>query len=114
MKIYEHPKCTTCKKARAYLEKKGIVPEVLDITKDAPSKEELKQAFATEKKLSRLFNTSGMLYRELGLKERLALMTDEEAIEMLSRQGMLVKRPFLITEKGILVGFKEKEWAEFL
>lgn len=114
MKVYEHPKCTTCKKAREYLKKKGITPEFVDITKDAPSKAELKRAFAKNKRMKTLFNTSGMLYRELGLKERLELMSDEEALEILSRQGMLVKRPFLITEKGVLVGFKENEWESEL
>lgn len=114
MKVYEHPKCSTCKKAREYLKKKGISPEYVDITRAAPSREELKRAFALNGKVKTLFNTSGMLYRELKLKERLELMTDDEALDILSKQGMLVKRPFLITEKGILVGFKEKEWESTL
>jgi len=114
MKLYEHPRCTTCKKAKAYLEKKGIAPEVVDITKAAPSLDELKKAFEKKGSLKGLFNTSGMLYRELGLKERIPLMTEEEGLEILSKQGMLVKRPFLITDKGTVVGFKETEWESML
>ena len=114
MKLYEHPKCSTCKKARVFLEKKGIAPEYVDITKQPPSKEELRRALEVSGSVRKLFNTSGMLYRERGLKEQLETMPDEEAIELLSKEGMLVKRPFFVTSSGVLIGFKQEAWEKQL
>lgn len=110
MKYYTHPRCSTCKKADSFLEEKGIEVERVDITEHPPSKQELLQALKQVGEIKKLFNTSGTLYRSLGLKERLPLMTDEEALEILSSQGMLVKRPFLVSDKDIRVGFKAHEW----
>ena len=115
MKIYCYPKCTTCKKALKWLDEQGKAYEEIDIKENNPSKEDLKAAY--EKSglpLKRFFNTSGQLYREMGLKERLAGMTEEEQYELLASDGMLVKRPIIVSDRGILVGFKETEWSEKL
>lgn len=111
MLFIEYPKCTTCKKAKKHLETLGVEFEDRHIVEENPTAEELrgwieKSGYPVKK----FFNTSGMKYRELGLKDKLAGMTDDEKIELLASDGMLVKRPLLITEDRILVGFKEKEW----
>lgn len=111
----EYPKCSTCKKAKKWLEEKGIDFADRHINEANPSAEELKGWI--EKSgldIKRFFNTSGMKYRELELKDKLPEMTDEEKIELLATDGMLVKRPLLIAEGFVLTGFKEKEWAEKL
>lgn len=106
-----YPKCSTCQKALKWLERKGIQVTVRDIKADRPGKEELaewiRRSGLDEK---RFFNTSGLVYKELGLKDKLADMSLEDRLEVLSSDGMLVKRPLFITEKGVLVGFREKEW----
>ena len=109
-----YPKCTTCQRARAYLDERGISYEVRDIKEDRPTRDELAawQA-ASGLPLKRFFNTSGMKYRELGLKDKLETMSEEEQIRLLATDGMLVKRPLIIGEK-ILTGFREKEWTEAL
>ena len=115
MKIYCYPKCTTCKKALKWLDEQGKAYEEIDIKENNPSKEDLKAAY--EKSglpLKRFFNTSGMKYRELQLKERLPGMTEEEQIALLATDGMLVKRPLLVLEDRVIPGFKEKEWMEGL
>lgn len=111
MLFIEYPKCTTCKKAKKHLETLGVEFEDRHIVEENPTAEELrgwieKSGYPVKK----FFNTSGMKYRELGLKDKLAGMTDDEKIELLASDGMLVKRPLLIIEDRILVGFKEKEW----
>ena len=106
-----YPKCTTCQKAKKWLTEKGIEFEERDIRNENPSKEEL--AIWYQKSglpLKRFFNTSGILYKEMKLKDRLPEMSEEEQLELLSTDGMLVKRPLLVAEDRVLVGFKEKEW----
>ena len=115
MLFVEYPKCTTCKKAKKWLEENGFECEDRDIKGDRTSKEDLtKWHKESGLPLRRFFNTSGQLYREMGLKERLAGMTEEEQYELLASDGMLVKRPIIVSDRGILVGFKEAEWSEKL
>lgn len=110
-----YPKCTTCQKARKWLNAKGVPYEERDIKIQNPSKEELKEWYQKSGlPLKRFFNTSGMLYKEMKLKDRLPEMSEEEQLELLSTDGMLVKRPLVITDETILTGFKEKEWEEKL
>ena len=112
----EYPKCSTCKKAKAWLDEHDVAYQDRHIVEDNPTAEEL--AAWREKgglPLRKLFNTSGMKYRELGVKAKLdAGMSDEEAYELLATDGMLVKRPVLVLEDTVLVGFKEKEWEAAL
>ena len=107
----EYPKCSTCQKAKKWLDNNKIKYKDRNIITETPTKEELKkwakQAGLEPKKL---FNTSGMKYRELKIKEKLEKMTEDEAFELLASDGMLIKRPLFISEKIILKGFKEKEW----
>lgn len=110
-----YSKCTTCKKAQKYLESKGIDFTFRAIKEDNPTKEELKEWLTMSGyDIKRFFNTSGQLYRSLGLKDRLPTMTDNEKIALLSTDGMLVKRPILVTDDYVLVGFKQAEWDEKL
>lgn len=112
----EYPKCSTCKKAKKWLDEHDIPYTDRHIVEDNPSPSELKSW--QEKSglpLRRFFNTSGMLYRELGVKKRFEDgMTDEEAFELLASNGMLVKRPLIIGKEYVLVGFKEAQWEETL
>ncbi len=109
----EYPKCTTCRKAKKWLEDHGVSFTDRDIREDNPSADELKQWHQRSGlPLKRFFNTSGMLYREMGLKDKLGGMSEEEQLELLASDGMLVKRPLLITGEKALAGFREKEWEE--
>ncbi|MBD5137365.1 MAG: arsenate reductase family protein [Lachnospiraceae bacterium] len=115
MTILCYPRCTTCKKALKWLQENEIVYEERDIKSDNPSKEEIKSWY--EKSglpLKRFFNTSGNLYKEMKLKDKLGDMTEDEQIELLSTDGMLVKRPVLVGEDFVLTGFKETEWEKVL
>lgn len=115
MLFIEYPRCTTCKKAKKWLEENGVEFTDRHIVEDNPSKEELKEWY--EKSglpLKRFFNTSGMKYRELGLKDKLNNMTEEEQTALLATDGMLVKRPLLIGEDFVIPGFKEAAWKEAL
>ena len=115
MIFIQYPKCSTCQKAKKWLDAHELTYENRHIVEKNPSMEELKQWTARSGlELKRFFNTSGMKYRELGLKDKLADMTDEEKINLLASDGMLVKRPLLVTEDKVLVGFKEKEWEALL
>ena len=106
-----YPKCSTCQKARQALEEKGLTLELRDITKDNPTKEELKQWIKKSNlPLKSFFNTSGLLYRAQNLKEKIPHMSEKEQIDLLSTDGMLVKRPILITKDKIIVGYKKKEY----
>lgn len=108
-----YPKCTTCQRAKKWLDGKGISVEVRNIKEDRPSEEELREWHRLSGlPLKKFFNTSGMLYRELNLKDRLPEMSEDEQFALLATDGMLVKRPMYITEKQVLVGFKEAEWNE--
>ena len=112
MLFIEYPKCSTCKKAKKHLEELGVSFEDRHIVEENPTKEELTEWISVSGyPVKKFFNTSGMKYRELGLKDRLPQMTDEEKIELLETDGMLVKRPLLIDGDRILVGFKEAEWT---
>ena len=111
----EYPKCSTCQKAKKWLETNKIVFEDRHIVVNNPTKEELQKWIKESgKEIKKWFNTSGLKYKELNLKERVQNMTEAEKIEVLASDGMLVKRPILISNKGILIGFKEEEWEEFL
>ena len=111
-----YPKCSTCKKAQSWLNEKGISYELRDIKENNPTYDELKKWYvASGLPLKRFFNTSGLLYKSMELKDKLPEMSEEEQLQLLATDGMLVKRPLLITENGIvLTGFKEKEWEELL
>ena len=108
----EYPKCSTCKKAKKWLDDHGVNYEDRHIVEDNPTAEELKAWHKrSELPLRRFFNTSGMLYRELGIKKRFEEgMTDEEAFDLLATNGMLVKRPLIVGKDFVLVGFKEAQW----
>lgn len=112
----EYPKCTTCKRARKWLEEHGVPFEDRHIVEDNPSADELSRWQAKSGlPLRRFFNASGMCYRELGMKAKLdAGMPDEEALALLGEDGMLVKRPIVVGEDFVLVGFKEQEWESAL
>lgn len=113
MLFIEYPKCSTCKKAKKYLEEHGIEFEDRHIVEENPTKEELTEWIRISgKPVKKFFNTSGMKYRELGLKDKLPQMSEEEQIELLASGGMLVKRPLLIDGEMVLTGFKEAEWPE--
>ena len=113
MLFIEYPKCSTCKKAKKYLEEHGIEFEDRHIVEENPTKEELAEWIRISgKPVKKFFNTSGMKYRELGLKDKLPQMSEEEQIELLASDGMLVKRPLLIDGEMVLTGFKEAEWPE--
>ena len=106
-----YPKCTTCQKAKKYLTEKGLPFEERDIKTENPTKEELTSWYKLSGlPLKRFFNTSGMLYKEMQLKDKLPDMTEDEQLSLLATDGMLVKRPIVVTDEKVLVGFKEKEW----
>lgn len=110
-----YPKCSTCKKARNWLEEHQIEFTERHIVEDHPTYEELKQWYETSGlPLKRLFNTSGLLYKEMELKNKLPSMSEDEQLALLATNGMLVKRPLLITDQAVLVGFKESEWERLL
>lgn len=112
----EYPKCSTCKKAKKWLEDQGVPFEDRHIVEQNPSAEELKVWHERSGlPLKRFFNTSGMLYRELGIKDRFAAgMSDNEAFELLATNGMLVKRPLIVGPDFVLTGFKQAEWEAAL
>ncbi len=115
MLFIEYPKCSTCKKAKKFLEENH--QEFIDrnIITETPSKEELETWIKKyDIKLDKLYNTSGMKYRELNLKEKRQKMSEEEQLTLLSSDGMLIKRPILITKKTMLTGFREQEWKKVL
>lgn len=115
MLFVHYPKCSTCQKARAWLDGKGAVYEARDIKAENPTLEELRDWTARSGlPLKRFFNTSGMLYRDLGLKDKLPGMSGEEQLALLASDGMLVKRPLLVTDRAVLPGFREKDWEKAL
>ena len=107
----EYPKCSTCKKAKKWLEENNIEFEDRNIIEETPTIKELtKWIKESELDIKRWFNTSGLKYKELNLKEKLSNMSDKEKIELLASDGMLIKRPVLVSDKGIFIGFNEDKW----
>ena len=110
-----YPKCSTCQKAKKWLEVNHISFEDRHIVEETPSKEELEKWInQSGLEIKKFFNTSGLKYKELNLKEKLSDMSEKEKIELLASNGMLIKRPLFINDKFVLVGFKEKEWKNLL
>ena len=111
----QYPPCTTCKKAKAWLDERGVAYEARNIKEENPTAEELK---AWHEKsglpLKKFFNTSGLAYKALGLKDRLPTMSEEEQYQLLASDGMLVKRPLVVGEDFVLVVFREAQWQERL
>lgn len=113
LKVYAYKNCSTCKKAQKFLEEKGIEHKVLPIRETPPSKAELKKMLkAYEGDIKKLFNTSGQDYRAMGIKDKIADMSADEAIELLASNGNLIKRPFALSSDFAIVGFKEDAWAD--
>ena len=115
MLFLEYPPCSTCKKAKKWLDDNGVSYTARHIKEQNPSYEELKAWY--EKSglpLKKFFNTSGLVYKDLGLKDKLPTMTEEEQLRLLATDGMLVKRPLVVTEDFVITGFKEAEWTEKL
>ena len=115
MKFVCYPKCTTCQKAQKWLEAKNIQFEIRNIKEKNPSEEELRSWYKISGlPLKKFFNTSGRLYKEMQLKDKLQTMTEEEQFALLASDGMLVKRPILVSDNLVLVGFKEADWQRNL
>lgn len=115
MLFIEYPKCSTCQKAKKWLDANHIAYTDRHIVEDHPTYEELKEWHERSGfPLKKFFNTSGMLYKELQLKDKLLGMSEEEQLKLLASNGMLVKRPLIVTDDLVLIGFKEAEWEEKL
>ena len=113
IKFICYPRCTTCQKAKKWLDDNKIQYELRDIKEDNPSFEELSAWYEISGlSLKKFFNTSGLLYKSMELKDKLPAMSEEEQVKLLATDGMLVKRPLVIGEDFVLVGFKESEWSE--
>ena len=111
----EYPKCTTWKTAKRFLEENNIEFVDRNIIEETPTVQELTEWIAKSgKEIKKWFNTSGLKYKELKLKEKLLTMSDKEKIELLANDGMLIKRPILISSKGIFIGFREEKWRQVL
>ena len=115
LKFICYPKCTTCQKAKKWLDDNGVTYDLRDIKTDNPTAEEINLWYKTSGlPPKKFFNTSGLLYKSMELKDKLPGMSEEEMLQLLSTDGMLVKRPLLIGEDFVLVGFREADWAEKL
>ena len=115
MLFLEYPPCSTCQKAKKWLDDHDISYTARHIKEDNPTYEELRQWYEESGlPLKKFFNTSGLLYKSLGLKDKLPAMTEEEQLRLLATDGMLVKRPLVISDGTILTGFREKEWEKHL
>ena len=114
MKVYQYPVCSTCKKALKFLNAAEVDYENIDITVTPPTIDELKTMLEHLGDIKKLFNTSGMVYRELGLKDKLPTMSESEALKLLSSNGKLIKRPFALGDNFGVVGFKEQQWVEMI
>ena len=113
LKFICYPKCTTCQKAKKWLDENGISYEMRDIKTSRPTKEELTEWHGRSGlPLKKFFNTSGLLYKSMELKTKFPSMSEDEMLTLLSTDGMLVKRPILVGDDFVLVGFKESEWVE--
>ena len=115
MLFVEYPPCSTCQKAKKWLDDRGIAHEDRHIKEHNPTYEELKAWYEMSGlPLKKFFNTSGLVYKSLGLKDKLPTMTEDEQLRLLATDGMLVKRPLVVGENFVLTGFREKEWEEKL
>ena len=115
MKFICYPKCTTCQKAKKWLDEKAVSYELRDIQESHPTYDELKEWYGKSGlPLKKFFNTSGLLYKSMQLKDKLPEMSEDEQLRLLATDGMLVKRPIAVDGSTVLVGFKESEWAEKL
>ena len=115
MEFIEYSKCSTCKKAKNFLNSNNIDFTDREIKEETPSEKEIKMWIKQYNvNINKLFNTSGLVYRELNLKNKLSSMSDNDKIKLLSSNGMLIKRPLLVCKDKLLIGFKEKEWLEYL
>jgi arsenate reductase len=112
MKVYEYEGCSTCRKALKFLDARKVAYEPVPIVETPPSKTELKAMLKFAGELKRLFNTSGVLYREMKVGEKLKTLNEDEALSLLAKHGKLVKRPFVLLKDRGLLGFKEEEWKE--
>lgn len=111
VKFICYPKCTTCQKAKKWLDDNGVEYEIRDIKADNPTLDELKKWYALSGlPLKKFFNTSGLLYKSMALKDKIPTMSENEMLSLLATDGMLVKRPLLVSDDFVLVGFKEAEW----
>lgn len=110
-----YPPCSTCQKAKKWLDANGVEYEERNIKEENPTEEELRKWHQKSGlPLKKFFNTSGLLYKNMNLKEKLASMTEDEQYRLLAGDGMLVKRPILVTENAVLTGFREAEWKKLL
>ena len=115
VKVYCYDRCSTCKKAVAWLDTNNIKYEKVDIKADHPSEETLRELHKKSAlPLKKFFNTSGILYREMQLSAKIPSMSEDEQYKLLSSDGMLVKRPLLVTDKAVIPGFKEADWKAAL
>lgn len=113
MLFIQYPKCSTCKKAKKWLDEHNILYTERHIVNENPSYDELKEWYGKSGlPLKKFFNTSGVLYKDMRLKEKLPEMSEEEQLKLLASNGMLVKRPLIVNDDLILIGFKEAEWSE--
>lgn len=111
MLFLQYPKCTTCRRAKKFLDENNITYVDRHIVEENPTIEELKEWIKkSNMPINKFFNTSGVLYRELGMKDKVKTLPEDELLEILASNGMLVKRPLLILEDSVLIGFKEEEW----
>ena len=115
IKVYCYSKCSTCKKALKWLDEKKVKYELIDLKENNPDEKTLRKYHKQSGlPLKRFFNTSGMIYREMELSKKLPDMSEDEQFKLLASDGMLVKRPMLVTDKTVLTGFKEAEWEKVL
>ena len=115
MLFIQYPPCSTCQKAKKWLDAKGIAYTDRHIRENNPSYEELKQWYTMSGlPLKKFFNTSGLLYKSMNLKDKLPTMSEEAQLRLLASDGMLVKRPIIVTEHTVLTGFREAEWEKLL
>ena len=113
LKFFAYKKCSSCRKAESFLEKKNKSFSFVDIVENPPSAKELKQILdSSGKPIKKLFNTSGQLYRQMGLKDKVGDMSEKKAIELLSQNGMLIKRPIAFDGKKASIGFSEEEYKD--
>ncbi len=111
LKVYEYPKCSTCQKAKKWLKENDVAFEPIHIVENPPSADELKKLIdLSGLEIKKFFNTSGLKYRELGMKEKMKTATEEELLEILASDGMLIKRPIATDGKQVTVGFKEEQY----